>query len=92
MDDVTIIKNKILAVVLEREEDILAIQTTIQTVIDTSTETFLKESAILQEKYAASNGSGEDFMRELKSLQDTIAINTQQALDRVLVDVSATKD
>lgn len=91
MDDITIIKNKILAAVLEREEDILAMQTSIQAIIDASTETFRTESLVLQEKYAASNGSGEDFMRELKSLQDRIAIHTQQELDRLLAEVSAAR-
>lgn len=90
MDEITEIKKQILLEILKREGDILAIQSRIQTVIDTATATFARGSKILEERYAESNGSGEEFMKELKAFQDKITIATKSELDKILDEVSAT--
>jgi len=87
MDDITEIKKQILEKILEREGDILAVQDRIQAVIDTATATFARGSKMLEERYAESNGSGEEFMKELRAFQDNITATTKAELDKILEDI-----
>lgn len=89
MDEITEIKKQILLEILKREGDILSIQARIQTVIDTATATFARGSKVLEDRYAESNGSGEEFMKELKAFQDKITSATKGELDRILAEVTA---
>ena len=89
MDEITAIKKQILLEILKREGDILTTQTRIQAVIDAATATFARGSQVLEERYAQNNGSGEEFMKELKAFQDKITAATKSELDRILEEVSA---
>lgn len=88
MDDIAKIKEQVIATVVGREGDLVAIQERIQSIIDSAAVDFNKRTKELEEKYdTVATASASDFMKEFRLLEDNVKGETQTKLDALLHDV-----
>lgn len=89
MDDIAKLKGQIIATIVEREGGLLAIQDAVQKIIDDSVAALNKGTKELEGRYAGTeDASADDFMRELRLLEEKLKSETQVKLDALLRDVS----
>ena len=88
MDDIAKIKEQIIAVVTNREGELVAVQDKVQAIIDLAATDFNKRTKELEEKYNTNeNSSSSDFMKEFRLLEEDVKSETQKKLDTLLHEV-----
>ncbi len=84
-DDIQTIKKQIIAVVVEREGDLLSVRDKIQAIVDGTAQEFAAQSVALEKKYIADpNATTADFKREYQLLGEKIKCEAQKNIDDLL--------
>jgi len=88
MDELAKIRQQIIDIVLEHEDELLAVQERIQTITDASITQFDEAIRKLESEFATrADASSGEFMKEYRKIEDVVRGETQAQLDAILAEI-----